>query len=225
MNIARRILERIHEVELDITPEFQKKDMGSWAGVSQELMNRIDAMVEEGHVEINGHGPKVDVVNVQPSRLANPTDDEKVIDELELWVDKNINHANTQMGGYNPIVTMTPFAGSTWTQFWEDVASVVVKMHVLTLSYGEADQRYETGDEARYDSTDSDTEGGPFSVVVNSPNASDVLTGTFDSVHMAEKVGQNWKTQMVSVSYNPEQAETEYSWTVVDVVSKEVSSG
>lgn len=47
-------------------------------------------------------------------------------------------------------------------------------------------------------------------------HACGLLYGEFDTVEEAEEAGRDWKTDMVSIDPDPEGAEEEYDWEVVD---------
>lgn len=145
MNLTRAILERVQEVELEITPEFQKPNgIDMWAGVSDKTRKLVDIMVEKGHLTPIGLVPSNSTpVLVHAAKLRDSSKELSVIDELEKWADVALAYANINMGEYDPIAVLWPYPNEReveWGGFWEDVVSTVTRVNDLTAAHGEAGQ-------------------------------------------------------------------------------------
>jgi NAD(P)-dependent dehydrogenase (short-subunit alcohol dehydrogenase family) len=209
-------------VELQVTPEFQKSaGVDMWADVPDKTRKLVDVMVEKGHLTPIGLVPSVAApVLVHAVKLKDPDDQLAVIGSLEQWANGAFEHADWQMSGYDPIMVMWPLEGSSWAGFWGDVVDVVLNMNELTAHYGEAKGAL-PGVTASY----AETEGGPFTVTVNSPEATDTLVGRFDTVADAKEAGENWKKEVVGMHADPDRAEDMYSWEVFDVDYDRMANG
>jgi len=55
-----------------------------------------------------------------------------------------------------------------------------------------------------------------YRVLWDNGHASGTLPGVYDTREAAEDAGKDWKTDMVSIDPDPEEAEEEYDWEVIE---------